>query len=390
MKIIKKYSYLLVVIFLVVIFSLRGSFSFKNLDNTNVFTSDLDCIHIKSSSEFLHNYVDNSLYIINISSNCKEVKDIELSMNVFNDTLVSLKNILVSITGDYTLESEFSLLDDNKVEDNLLSSKKLLRVSVNPDADINLNISNSLIEDGENYLIGKIDYKVKNSKDYLNQYLSSKSNVLMDYDNDGVTSYFPGDSSNNYVEFNDKLFRVVRVNGDGSIRLILNEGLDSKYSEEASTLDDFNYNESLGKSNLDKWYENFSKYDDYIIDNKFCDVGVNLDEAVVVDSERVVSENVSFKCDTITGKVGLLTVDEVMMIMTEDDNYFYDKDSKFMTMSASKFEDEYAYIYGVDQFLNIVSYFVDSDLTIRPVINIKGDVLYSGKGTKESPIVIDF
>ena len=49
---------------------------------------------------------------------------------------------------------------------------------------------------------------------------SENNTMLADQDNDGTTYYYKGQYDNNFVEFAGQLWRVIRVNGDSSIRMI--------------------------------------------------------------------------------------------------------------------------------------------------------------------------
>jgi len=50
----------------------------------------------------------------------------------------------------------------------------------------------------------------------------ANSGVYKANDNDGESYYFRGSVTNNYVKFANKWWRIIRINGDGSIRLIYN------------------------------------------------------------------------------------------------------------------------------------------------------------------------
>lgn len=128
-------------------------------------------------------------------------------------------------------------------------------------------------------------------------------------DSDGETYYFRGHIENNYVRLNkmDILFRVVRINGDGTIRLALNDVIkndeNSVVKSAFSTVDisiptfkRFGYSydnanecsdstpcdKSSGtpsdiKTLLEEWYiNNLSKYNSIIAESRFCNaVGSN-------------------------------------------------------------------------------------------------------------------
>ena len=107
-------------------------------------------------------------------------------------------------------------------------------------------------------------------------------------DNISNTLYFRGKVNNNYVKFANKTWRIVGVNNDGSVRLILNDALDEiKFNNskdnnaylgymygliDSYTYADthFNTNNSNIKDYLDNWYSNnLLSFSSYIYDSGF-------------------------------------------------------------------------------------------------------------------------
>lgn len=133
---------------------------------------------------------------------------------------------------------------------------------------------------------------------------NSLNGLFMDVDDYGTTYYYKGAIVNNYVKFAGFTWRIVRINGDGSVRLILDgitsntkkegdstyAGTDSKfngnYDDNAyvgymyGTAGSNNYdsthknlNSSTIKRNVDLFYENYllsNNYDRYLSDTLFC------------------------------------------------------------------------------------------------------------------------
>ena len=133
---------------------------------------------------------------------------------------------------------------------------------------------------------------------------SENSLVCSAPDNYGTSYYYRGNVSNNYVYFANFYWRIVRINGDGSIRIIY-DGTSAHENGEASEdriigtsafnekSDDnayvgymygtpgsatyeethANINDSTIKKHVDNWYENNIKgtdYEQYLADNLFC------------------------------------------------------------------------------------------------------------------------
>ncbi len=116
-------------------------------------------------------------------------------------------------------------------------------------------------------------------------------------DDYGISYYFRGNVNDNYVSFANKTWRIVRINGDGTVRLVLDDvakdtsenlietSFNSSYNDNAdvgymygtagSTTYDAthaNKNDSTMKTKVDKWYEDNIKtnYANYLEDTLFC------------------------------------------------------------------------------------------------------------------------
>ena len=118
-------------------------------------------------------------------------------------------------------------------------------------------------------------------------------------DNDGTSYYYRGSVNNNYVYFGGFYWRIIRINGDGSIRLLYAGTTKDATGESAqigtsafntnrnlplyvgymygntsgSTIEEVNANtnDSTIKTYLDQWYQaNLNEYSSYIADSGFC------------------------------------------------------------------------------------------------------------------------
>ena len=119
---------------------------------------------------------------------------------------------------------------------------------------------------------------------------STESGVFAAEDDYGTSYYYRGSVDNNYVDFAGKTWRIVRINGDGSVRIILdgttgeetffnNSVTDNAYvGYMYGTTGSSNYdathkntNDSVLKKYIDTWYENNLKnYSNYLADSGFC------------------------------------------------------------------------------------------------------------------------
>ena len=184
-------------------------------------------------------------------------------------------------------------------------------------------------------------------------------------DDNGTSYYFRGAVTNNYVEFANKCWRIVRVGGDGSVKLILhndnttkvanpcnsaNNSASAAFARYSGTTDTsafnisyddnayvgFKYgtpgsntyeathantNNSTILTNLETWYTNNLKtYESVIDDNVWCNDKTNVTyygatQRLVSKSNSAGGTGPSLKCNRelskINSKVGLITADEL-------------------------------------------------------------------------------
>ena len=224
--------------------------------------------------------------------------------------------------------------------------------------------------------------------------------LIMDIDDNGNTFYFRGNVKNNYVNFANKIWRIVRINGDGTVKIILDENADKSNIYEETLSDRIN---SLAKKSnnktylyLELWYQNNLKdYDKYIALSKYC-VDLTKEKDNMANYNRInISNNPTFNClgETYSSKIGTLSVDEVIYAgasINEQNQYYYlynsnIKDS-WWTMSAFKDGVEGLYFYEISSNGEILMNSTgDVSKSIRPVINLNENIEMTGEGTLENP-----
>ena len=171
------------------------------------------------------------------------------------------------------------------------SADKINPYSTNKNA-LNYQIINSALEGGENRTIYGNEITTFTSISERNERVLNTAP-----DDYGTSYYYRGNVLDNYVTFANKTWRIVRINGDGSIRLVLDDvakdssgnatktAFNSTYNDNAyvgymygtpgSTTYDAtheNINDSTVKTKVDKWYEDNLKtnYANYLADTLFC------------------------------------------------------------------------------------------------------------------------
>ena len=250
----------------------------------------------------------------------------------------------------------------------------------------------------------------------------------------------------------DKMYwKIIRVNGDGSLRLLYTgPGLNLEFTSVSFDEDDnsgsigyspynlvrndpkytgYTYDngqDSFIKKEVDTWYNNTlgkSSYESLIEDGRFCsdssgyklasEYGFNYNNTFMFSSsnrlEQVFLEppkdNLpSFICQTSSEsyggsyrlKVGLITADELVLagasIYTKDDTYLSPGSgmTPFWTMTPAYYEEDNAgYVYFESSDSSINDTYVDSHNGIRPVINVTTEnMTLIGDGTSNNPYLL--
>lgn len=213
----------------------------------------------------------------------------------------------------------------------------------------------------------------------------------------GTSYYFRGNVTNNNVTFAGHNWKIVRINGDGSVKLVLNdiiEEIGSYYDNE------FGFASSTALEILNRFYETeLVNYSNYIASYKFCnDTVLDTDNTTFNAYNRIVLNKIpTFVClgDTTNQKIGLLTIDEVMLAgaSTSDNTNYYlynsDIDTDYYTMSSAKYTNNVYYPFIVTTN-GAIDYTTSGELLrgIRPVINIIKNARVTGDGTEDNPYQI--
>ena len=284
-------------------------------------------------------------------------------------------------------------------------------------------------------------------------------------DDYGDTYYFRGSKSGikNWVKFANKYWRIIRINGNGTIRLIYignnasgngiaksnimyndydhyqdNTYVGFKYGTAgASKYDDTHTNvtKSYILTELDTWYlQNLSTYGNDIDGGTgFCNdrtpyqyngvsatsqpdttkYGFGKVKTYYGPNVRTfISHKPIFKCPqtnndlftttkekgigngALENPIGLITADEVMYAGAYEDttntDYYLHSGQYYWTMSPFTFNSEDAFVFIVEDYgeLNSCYSVYDESWGMRPVINLKSNLNFTGNGTTSSPFEI--
>ena len=288
---------------------------------------------------------------------------------------------------------------------------------------------------------------------------SHEKGIFMAEDDDGTSYYYRGSVENNYVKFAGYYWRIIRINGNGSIRMIY-DGTVARDNGDASanrmyctsqfnTSDDNNMyvgymytngnihglgTSSTIKTTNDSFYKNkLIGYSNYIdISSGFCGDRSTLNNQSGVGTGKVatyykgylrVSTNTpNLKCEntsdyytvssasignkSLTYPIGLVTADEVLLAGSSggvfDGEYNYQKNAPdayltigqdFWTMTPAGYYNPFGHLYWFSRVLPVDTLGLIDDrgpnntLGLRPVINLKGILKFTGDGTKNNTYI---
>ena len=229
--------------------------------------------------------------------------------------------------------------------------------------------------------------------------------IILDIDDNGNTYYFRGNVINNYVSFANKTWRIVRINGDGTVRLILDDqvmasGIYNSQLEKEKWKELNLYTNTNVYNVLIDWYkENLSDFDSYIATSKFC-VDMSKEGEDLANYFRInLANSPTFNCLGTKNniKIGLLTIDEVIYaganINSNNQNYYlYNPNNKnaWWVMSSAKEGIEGIYYYEITKDGGVLSDSTGEKAKyLRPVINLNKDVKMVGTGSIDDPYKIE-
>lgn len=246
--------------------------------------------------------------------------------------------------------------------------------------------------------------------------------VSYDTNSGNPTYYYRGTITNNYVQFANMTWRIIRINEDGTVRLILDTDIDNKEYTFQSAYNNKNYmyftykaddTVTTAKDRLDDWFRiNITEkgYSDYVAledsngNGYFCEQAkVAATSSAVNTGMKIYNEYIAnYKCSNdlnnhgiVKTRVGLITYDEAIFAggyYGAGKNYWLQHptsgDYDYYTMSPGGFDGSTAYVYQLATYnaLGIRSLNPSGasghSSRLRPVINLKTNVSLSNPSSQ--------
>ena len=337
-------------------------------------------------------------------------------------TIITLKKEFLATltTGTHTL----SIVSKNGTATTTFEKKEIIKLST------------QVLKDNTAQADTNIDFsQISSDKNGKGLYYTSTNT-----EDNKTTYYFRGAVKNNYVSFAGFTWRIIRINEDGSVRLIKQDSIGNSTFNTTSSDNAYvgymygtagsstyeathaNINSSTIKTMLDTWYRNnLTSYSSIIADAGFCGDRNPTDSTGIGTTDTVYGVFVrlsksyapQYKCPqnndlyttttstkgnkSLTYPIGLITADEVAYAggtyNKTNESYYLMNGNNFWTISpcTSAFKAfTLTSVWGVTNKGSVnITFDVRNNYAVQPVINLKSTVgITNGDGTSSNPYVI--
>ena len=230
------------------------------------------------------------------------------------------------------------------------------------------------------------------------------------------TYYFRGNIENNYVDFAGFIWRIIRINEDETIRLIMQDGINNNSSYPFNStrnmqITNMYYSKSDAKTAINSWYTTNITNKGYgskiATGNYFCEQAKVSHDSVLITNSKAnmilyTKYTPNFECapdnntyGLINTNVGLISYDAVVhaggYYGVRDSTYYLYNGKNYWTISTAGIESGYgSAIWGMlSSKLTPDAVNSTNGYRLRPVINLKADVEWaSGNGASGTPYKI--
>ena len=386
--------------------------------------------------------------MVNVYSNAKVIseEEQELRSNADIESITIGDNVLTSVT-DKEWNYEIQLDNPDTLKLNVIPKYALSNVKIEKDDQVISNNSEVSLVGGDNiYKVTITSTNQKNTKEYkinikVKQAVSLKDEIMKNTiitsnptlttssnntsDASGLykstatntgepTYYFRGNVTNNYVSFAGQTWRIVRVNEDGTIRIVMQDGINSNakiaFNSNYKNYSYMYYTNSNAKTQLESWYQTNIGSKTNLASKVatgayYCEQAkAKYDSSYTSGSAAMTlysSYTPDFKCTTdgngkgsVNASVGLLSYDEVVhaggYYGKDNSNYYlYNSAIYWWTMSPAGFSGSGSNVWCVNTAGYIYNDYVNDTATrLRAVLSLNVDTLVTGSGTSSDPYVV--
>lgn len=383
-------------------------------DNAIVMVEDGLSVNFLNGNQISNN---SDKYVISITNNSLETlyyyiaaTDISGGKEEINYSLIEKNNNQNPLNGVFPNHDDY-LASSLEIKPNTTHTYELNIVNNSHEsleAKLKIGLEEAQEENFKSTLLKDNEIK-KNPLTKIGEEISITDEGLIEDSKDNNIYYFRGNVVNNYVSFANNLWRIVKINEDGTIKLILNDYLGEKSnyynSDDGKSIEErLDFSKSNVEHVLNSWYQNnLNSYEKYLATIKYCvDSSVGLVEGVntyyLGYSRLLMDYNQENNClgKEYNSRIGLLTADEAVFAGASKNAgntsfYLYNagKDSSWWTLTPANSNEENINYFEID-----INGTLKQESTgnfyrgLKPVINLIEKTYVSGVGSITDPYVI--
>ena len=189
---------------------------------------------------------------------------------------------------------------------------------------------------------------------------------LTDVQTNGTRYVYGNDVDNNYVWYSGKLWRIVALNSNGTIKLVTQDNI-------ASIAWNTTANNDYANSQVRNWLNN--------------------DFLQTIEKNLISTSEWDYTIGTVTDKVGLLTLDDFYITGGADDeeltNTYLHNNHWWLMMTPSTADGDTKNVWRVDGYGGAATRTSTSAYGVRPVVNLNDETqVLGGIGSKSNPYTI--
>lgn len=372
-------------------YKIRADFDFRQLHNISYKNVE----HSNLQTEI----IDGDTLSIKIQNPSKPILKVFMDGNRLSSDKYTYTNGVLTVpnvTGDIIVAFyDSSIMREIIVKSYVSSGEESDLPSINPD---------EMTNDERKNTFGNID---------TNPGLYTTTGIKGSFD----ALVFRGNVKNNYVRFAGNTWRILEIDEDGNLRLILEDPIvqGTHYRETSTITDEENaktvleYKNSLAQEKLNDWYKYLNNWDNKILKSNFCNDFNHITatssgssnkvyyyksyQKVGADSNLYIPSLVCSSDSIFQEKIGLISAEEYVLaggsFGKANTNFFlYNEKYKnnYWTLSPSFYDlvRGNGNVFSINETGTLTDYsssLLKSYNFLRPVITIDGSVKMEGNGT---------
>ena len=222
---------------------------------------------------------------------------------------------------------------------------------------------------------------------------------------------YRGNNPNNYIKFNNEMWRILSLEADGTVKIIKNDFLEDKLPWDSKNNNNWSKPSSLNDYLNNDYYDSLSN----LAKNQVQNHNFNIGTMIYTSNQDFATDLIQDKAKTWKGKVGLISVIDYIKASKDLDcdnlyhgvyynesnprpcanqNYLFDSTKYWWTVNGRTESNSGVWaivsVGSFGSFGGVEDWYTAQDpLSVRPVTYLKSNIRLSGDGTLLTPYLIE-